>query len=316
MHNIHIRPKLLCLAACLALSAAGAATISEDFSGNPFQQGWRIFGDTNLFQWDATNANLAITWDSSKTNSYFYFPLGTILTTNDPFSLEFDLRLTDATASNYGSELAVGFLHLEEAASTNFLRTSGTSPNVAEFDYFPPGTLAASVDATLIDASNGFFFAYDNVQLNQGTVYHVVLTHAANALNLQSQISAGGQLISTLSNVYGAATNDFRLDTVAISSYQDDGFGDSILAHGTVDNLTVTVPPPPLRDFSGAFSNGVWEGRFLSESNWTYTLERTSDFQSWSGTSTTLAGNGSQLILQDTNPPGTTAFYRIRATHE
>ena len=70
-----------------------AATITENFSANPLQNGWQIFGDTNLFQWDSTNQNLAVTWDSSQTNSYFYHPLGTILTRNDDFSLAFDLAI-------------------------------------------------------------------------------------------------------------------------------------------------------------------------------------------------------------------------------
>ena len=46
----------LALAGLCVLFAArsGATTITEDFSANPLQNGWQIFGDTNLFQWDAT----------------------------------------------------------------------------------------------------------------------------------------------------------------------------------------------------------------------------------------------------------------------
>src|SRR5438309_4565105 len=40
-----------------------AATLAEDFSTNPSQNGWQIFGNTNLFGWDATNHQLAVTWD-------------------------------------------------------------------------------------------------------------------------------------------------------------------------------------------------------------------------------------------------------------
>ncbi len=37
----------------LAAATAGrAATITENFSTNPLQDGWQVFGDTNLFQWD------------------------------------------------------------------------------------------------------------------------------------------------------------------------------------------------------------------------------------------------------------------------
>jgi hypothetical protein len=35
---------------------------------------WRQFGDGSLFQWNATNQHLEVTWDSSRTNSLFYRP--------------------------------------------------------------------------------------------------------------------------------------------------------------------------------------------------------------------------------------------------
>src|ERR1700742_4573962 len=78
------------------VSVAMATTNTEDFASDPSQNGWKTFGASNLFQWDSTNQNLAVTWDSSQTNSYFYRPLGTILAVDDDFSVEFDLNLTDA----------------------------------------------------------------------------------------------------------------------------------------------------------------------------------------------------------------------------
>src|SRR5271165_5189674 len=117
-------------ALCVALSPAHAATLTEDFSTDPLQKGWQVFGDTNLFTWNSTNQNLEVTWDSSQSNSYFSHSIGTILTTNDDFNVEFDLQLTNAVAANYGSELAIGFLHLADATGAGFLRSSGVSPNV------------------------------------------------------------------------------------------------------------------------------------------------------------------------------------------
>jgi hypothetical protein len=106
---------------------------------------------------------------------------------------------------------------------------------------------------------------------------------------------------------------DFRVDTISINSYQDDGFGDSIFAQGTVANFVVTIPPLPIQNLIGAFSNGVWQVQFISQSNWLYTLERTVDFISWSDVSTSIGGNGTNLFLQDTNPLTDRAFYRVRA---
>ena len=56
-----------------------------------------------------------------------------------------------------------------------------------------------------------------------------------------------GQSYTSLPNVYAGPITDFRLDTIAVSSYSaaGDTFGDSLLAHGTVDNLVVTLPAAP-----------------------------------------------------------------------
>ena len=122
-----------------------AATITEDFSTDPLQHGWQVFGDTNLFAWNSTNRNLEVTWDSTQPNSYFYHPLGAALTRYDDFSLEFDLRLSDiASGVEPGKtgplEIGLGFLNLAEATSTNFMRGAyGGAPDVAEFDYYTSG---------------------------------------------------------------------------------------------------------------------------------------------------------------------------------
>src|SRR5947207_13370380 len=88
------RIRSLAFASLFVLSAAHATTITENFTNNPLQNGWQVFGDTNLFQWNSVNQNLAVTWDSSQTNSYFYYQLGTILARDEDFSVSFDLRLS------------------------------------------------------------------------------------------------------------------------------------------------------------------------------------------------------------------------------
>ena len=310
---LKVRLSVLALAGFSVVSASHAVTVVEDFSTNPLTRGWQVFGDSSLFRWDSTSHNLAVKWDSSQTNSYFYRSLGTILTTNDDFSVEFDLQLADAVTENYGSELAIGFLHLADATGTNFLRSGGTSPNVAEFDYFPPSLIAPSIDATLIDASNNFRFVFEMVSLNPGTTYHVRLTHTAGTPVISGQVFTNGQLYTLLPRSYGAIASDFRLDVLAISSYQDDGYGDSLLAHGTVDNLVLTVPPPPVENITGKFTKGFWQGQFSSYTNWLYTLERTGDFRTWAEASGSVLGTGASLTLSDTNPPADKAFYRVRA---
>ena len=80
-----------------------------------------------------------------------------------------------------------------------------------------------------------------------------------------------------------------------------------------VDNVVVTVPPPPVQAVCGALTNGIWQVQFISRTNWVYILERTGDFQSWTPVSAAASGTGTNLVLLDTNAPAPTAFYRVSA---
>src|SRR2546421_6361115 len=115
----------------LVLASAGrAAVISENFAVDPGQHGWRGFGDTSLFHWNAMNQNLEITWDSSRTNSFFYVPLGTVLAKSDDFSFSFDLRLSDIRLGNTGGktnefEIAIGLFSYRSATNAKAFRGAG-----------------------------------------------------------------------------------------------------------------------------------------------------------------------------------------------
>ena len=299
---------------------SGATTITENFSTNPLSNGWRIFGNTNLFQWNSTNQNLAVTWDSSQANSYFYHPLGTILTENDDFSLAFDLQLNVAEAGGYGFELALGFLNLAEATSTNFNRSTGeNSPDLVEFTYFPDVGYGATVWPLFADTNSVFNWNsasdYAIYAPNPGDWYHIVMTYTASNLTMVTTMTNFEQTSGvTLFDPLDPFFTVFRVDTVSISSYQDDGFGDSIYAQGVLGNFVVTLPPPPIQNLAGLFTNGAWQAQFRSQSNWLYVLERTSDFQSWTNICPATPGNAASLFLQDASPPVGKAFYRVSAS--
>ena len=70
MRNVFARHFLLALA-CLGFQTATAATLTEDFSTDPSDRGWRALGPTNLFQWNAPRSALDVTWDSSRGNTGF-----------------------------------------------------------------------------------------------------------------------------------------------------------------------------------------------------------------------------------------------------
>jgi hypothetical protein len=315
----------LALAGLSVLSVARATVITENFSANPLQNDWQIFGNTNLFQWNSTNQNLEVTWDSSQPNSYFYHPLGTILTRNDDFSLAFDLQLNDADASGYGFELAIGFLNLAEATSTNFNRSTGeNSPDLVEFTFFPATAYAEStVWPIFVDTNSDFNWNdasdYAIYAPTPGDWYHIVMTYTASNQTMVTTMTnfeqtSGVTIIDPLdlTNTNYPFT-DFRVDTISINSYQDDGWGDSIYAQGVMDNFVVTLPPPPIQNLTGAFSNGIWQVQFSGQRDWLYILERTADFQSWTDVSPVTSANGTNLFLSDTNSPADKAFYRISA---
>jgi hypothetical protein len=317
----------LALAGLFVLFAmrSGATVITEDFSTDPRQNGWQIFGDTNLFQWNSTNQNLEVTWDSSQPNSYFYHPLGTVVTRNDDFSVAFDLQLNDAGTGGYGFELAIGFLNLAEATSTNFNRSTGeNSPDLVEFTFFPATAYSEStVWPVFVDTNSDFNWNdagdYAIYAPTPGDWYHIVMTYTASNQTMVTTMTnfeqtSGVTIIDPLdlTNTNYPFT-DFRVDTISINSYQDDGWGDSIYAQGVMDNFVVTLPPPPIQNLTGAFSNGIWQVQFSGQRDWLYILERTADFQSWTDVSPVTSANGTNLFLSDTNSPADKAFYRISA---
>ncbi|MDD5139012.1 MAG: hypothetical protein PHY43_01990 [Verrucomicrobiales bacterium] len=308
-----LKIRSLAVASLFVLTIAHATLVHEKFSTDPALNGWQIFGDTNLFQWDSINQNLAVTWDSSQTNSYFYHPLGATFTKADGFCVQFDLKLTDAAATGY-FELAIGLCNFADATSTNFSRANGISPNLFEFDYFPdgPNSYGPSIDATLIDASDNFYFAYDTSQpLANGVTYRVVLIHRAGAASIGGTVFTNGQVFTSLPSIAAYGANDFNLDTLTISSYTttDDIYGDSLLAHGIVDNLAFASPLPV--DKVNTLAAG--EVQFISDTNWLYTLEQSANLKTWTPAAPVSVGNGTNLVLQATNPPADQSFYRVRA---
>lgn len=324
-----LRARLSVLAlGCLSLiCAARAQTIhlEEDFATDPAARGWMIYGDTNLFRWNPTNQNLEVRWDSSQTNSYFCHPLGVSLLVDDDFSVSFDLRLKNVAISGYGFELAIGFLNLANATQPTFLRGTGTdSPNLVEFDYFPDpdGILpwGASVTSMMVDGvgTDGSHWSrggYVDLSLPTNDILHVELVYAASNHTLHTSITRDGMPLGPVPEAYLPATFlSFCVDHIAIASYSAvSGWGDSLLADGTVDNLTVTATLQTAPRLRGGFAaGGVWQTHFFSHTNWLYTLERTTNFQFWTDVSDTRRGNDNEMVLQDTNAPPAGGFYRVR----
>jgi hypothetical protein len=330
--------RLLALASLFVLSAGAARAwnFTETFATDPLQNGWQIFGDTSLFHWNATNQNLEVTWDSSRPNSYFYLPLSEVITKNDDFSFSFDLTLWQAgTGDSTGPlSLALGFLNTTNAMDPSFERGAGISPDIAEFDYYPHGFYPPSFDSPatatpgFVDDASGAFAPDDltpyELELPTNVVIHASLAYTGSNQTAVLVLTTNGTplaqfpplVISTNGNGGFAPANDFHVNMFSITSYSEAGtfppYVASIYAKGAIGNLAVNVPPPA-QNLTVAFIGGNWQAQFSARTNWLYTLERTTDFKSWTGVSPTAPGVNGIMVLPDTNGPAGRAFYRVRA---
>ena len=304
------------------------AVIAEDFAKNPVADGWKVFGDTNLFVWNATNGSLDVTWDSSRTNSYFYLPLGTIMNRYDDFGLVLDLQLNDLAVgvnSNKPStfELAFGFLNPDQATQTNFFRGSSfNSPNLVEFDFFPEGEFAPTLWPSIWSTNSVLNYNssgdYTIMNLPTRVPMRVSMSYWASNQTLTTSITTNNVPIGAINDVsLSSSFTDFRITAFGVESYSDAGqdpqYGGSLLAHGSVDNIRLTVPPGPIQNLSGKFTSQQWAVTFMSRTNWFYILERTTDFRNWAIVSPTTPGSGASMVLADTNPPPFMAYYHVRA---
>ncbi len=164
--------------------------------------------------------------------------------------------------------------------------------------------------------------AYEH-ELPTNQTVHVRLAYSAAGQTASLALTINGAplgplpdlVLNTPANSQFTDADDFRVDMFSISSYSSNGDDfNSVLAHGAVDNLEVKASLVPVNRVTGAFTaEGAWQAQFFSHSNWLYTLERTTNLQSWIPVSETRRGNESDMVLQDTNAPATRAFYRVRA---
>jgi len=312
----------------LAAGSASAASFQESFASDPALQGWITAGDPGLFHWNSTNQNLEVTWDSSHTNSYYCRPLGTRLTQNDDFTLQFDLRLADFIAGNNPQmpnpfQLAIGFINLTNATQSGFHRGSGyESPNLVEFSFFPdpggawqwgPSLTAVMVDHTGFNWSSGGFSPSG---LTSNDTFRVTMAYSGADRKLRTTLSRNDTAFATIPDAsLGTSFEGFAVDHAAVCSYSDAGqdpaYAGSILAHGTVDNFRfeLITPPPPI---TGGFSNQVWTVQVTCRSNYVYQLERATNLLSWLPLASSVIATGSSLELQDPNPPTGGATYRVR----
>lgn len=312
------------LSALLVVGQPEAATLIHRFEADPGAAGWEAFGHTNLFTWNPAGENLEVTWDSAQSNSYYALPLGRTLTRTNDFLLAFDLHLDDINVGTtagkpYTFEIALGLMHHTQTTNASLARGSGLAPNIVEFDYFPNDVndYGATVSTALISTSTNYWGGgfTSPFELVTNTVYRVQMVFRAADQTLHCSLTSNGVPAGPLADAtIGGAFGDFLVDTVAVCSYSDQGqfpgYEGSILAHGSVDNIVFASPLPVTHLSLPSAPNEV---AFLSDSNWVYTLEASTNLHTWSATGPAVPGNGKILSLADTNPPANLGVYRVRA---
>jgi hypothetical protein len=119
------------------------------------------------------------------------------------------------------------------------------------------------------------------------------------------------------------------LDSLKVTNGSWIGFS---VAAGELDFFNTTVDAPfyvhkhaPIqpdaaltalvKNFAGGLQGGQWQAQFVSCTNWTYSLERSTNLLTWASVTNGALGNGGHLNLFDDAPPADRAYYRIRAEH-
>ena len=308
-------------------------TIVENFAVEPRLRGWEIFGEHELLRWNPDAQNLAVTWDSSRPNSFLRIPLGTIMTRRDDFDVALDLLLIDFTAGLTAQkpgtfQLAFGFQNYADASQTTFLRAApNAAPNLVEFNFMPDTGFGPTIWPAVMSTNGAMNYSgatdFNTFDLPIGEVMRVSLAYRSTNETLSITVTTNGVLagpvtsarLATNDVAFGKKFTQFNVDTFAIAGYSDAGQGGayagSILAHGIIDNIEINFPPPPIRDLVGRFADGTWQTSFLSRVNWKYQLQRSEDLRSWIDVGVALQGDDGRLVFSDAESQ--MAFYRVAA---
>ena len=321
LHRGKLAAQAVCLTACLGILAQGS-TLKESFDTDPSARGWRSWGDTTLFHWDASGQQLGVVWDSSRPNSFFALPLPATLGTHVNFSFAFDLTLEShaigVVAGQSGTfQIAAGLVRQADVLATNYSRGSFPgAKNTVEWTWFgEAGAVSSSVSPVIVPSDGRLPWGYsDNyLTLEPGRRYRFELAYTATLRTARLSMTTDGQPGPELADVVLPSNfTRFEVDTFAISSYSGAGqnplYAGSVLARGWIDNISITLPEPPmtrLRARDGGVALDALGG-------WRYTLEASGNLLDWTTVSETLAAKPGELELWDLRDGWfATQFYRV-----
>lgn len=323
--------RLCALLACLLVPAY--AQVSPKHFGGTFEH-WLAAGATNLF--NQAETGLQVNWDSSQTNSYYYFPLGFYLTRSDDFDVSLTLRIDTLTLGTTPGkadtfEIAAGLLNLTNALDPQFFRGSGINSqhgarNLIEFDYFPASQfISATIAPTIATSSNQILFSDNHpMELEPGVYYKLLMSFTAADQTLRSKLwraeSTTGIPVFTNSPlelkslILSSNYSDFAVDALALINYSDAAqsppqFSGSLAGNGTFWNVeTIVYNRPKLKIQS---TGARFELIFETNDGWQYQLESRTDAGPWQPAGPITKGTGGPAsVLLD---PGSAVneIYRV-----
>jgi hypothetical protein len=290
---------------------------------------WSVFGATNLFS--VSGDSVHVTWDSSKTNSYLYLPLGLTLTRSDHFQISFIMQLENiAIGTTPGKpstfELAAGLISITNAFDPQMYRGTGADPlhgsrNILELDYFPDSGFGATVAPTIATGDNQFGYSHNfPIELQTNLFYKFEMTFTSTDQTLRTRMWRGSDTnnfsaVQALKDLpLSTNINDFALNALAISSYSDagqtPGFAGSILANGNISAFQITVfdrPSLTTRQVAGSIYL-----TFETASGSNYFIESSSDASHWAQVSGPHTGTGAPVTVPVPNGDLPNQIFRVR----
>ena len=324
-------PVLNLTAALVSGTSALAVELPEDFGTDPFVTGssrWRVIGEPGLFHWEAVAGNLAVTWDSARTNSFCILPLPRAVTSADAFSFGWDLHLTTAGARPDSGrtnvlQLSVGLVRQDRLPGGYPQRTAtGRAQDLLDFSFFPladygPFGTAAYV-SPVVFGQKGAGYSFGNpYDLADDQTHRIQCRWDPLTRRFYTEISETGPIQPTEPAL--PITDDFRVDALAIMVWNAGPTPhDSLYAQGTIDNVRLTVPDPPAPPIGTlAFDAPSRTVRCGSQTGYFYQLEASGDLLQWSILGAAVAGTGGPLALSDFRKAlFPQQFYRVRVTNQ
>lgn len=314
---------LLLLILIPAARAQTAVGWSESFDTDPPAAGWEATGDTSLFVWRPSVGELAVTWDSSRPNSYFRRALPVPVTSTNDFHLGFTLRLDAAAGGVHPGrpgpfQIALGLQRRAAADSPGFLRGTGNdSPDLVEWNWFPDTGFGATISPVIVSSAGRFHPAFTFEELMLGTVHRVSMAWDAARRRLRAELDSGGDRVPVVTEVtFPAGAGDFVVDAFAVASYSDAGqtppeYAGSILAEGAVDDVSVWIAQPRGPALSLARAGNGWRLTWPGWPGWRYRVEATEDFLLWKRLGELTAGPPGMLYHDDAHGAAAARSYRL-----